>query len=302
MRLLTFAGEAGGTEAGVLGEGGRVMPVGDLLGDPVPDVGALLRRGPATLDQLRAALDDAAGEPTVPLGNVRLLAPILQPPTIRDFVAFERHVRNAVKNQGLDEPPAFWYRTPVFYFSNPLTVHGPGATIRCPPSTDSLDYEIEIGIVIGREGESIPEADALEYVAGFTLFNDWSARDLCVEEFGGFGLHKGKDFAQGLGPWVTTVDELADRLVDGRLDLAVSARVNGEVWSDSTTVDMHWTLPQLIAHASRDSRVVPGDVLATGTVGYGCIFETPSEHRWLRPGDVVEIEAEVLGTLTQAVC
>ena len=300
MRLLTFARDAGGTEAGVLHDDERVVVASALLGEPLADVGALLRSGPAAVDRLRAALAEGGDPPTVALADVQLRAPILQPPTIRDFVAFERHVRNAVKNQGLDEPPAFWYRTPVFYFSNPLTVHGPGATVPVP-ATESLDYEIEIGVVIGREGESIPEADALDYVAGFTLFNDWSARDLCMDEFGGFGLHKGKDFAQGLGPWVTTVDELADRLVDGRLDLAVTARVTGEVWSDSTTADMHWTLPQLIAHASRDSRVVPGDVLATGTVGYGCIFETPWEHRWLRPGDVVEIEAEVLGTLTQTV-
>jgi len=299
VRLLTFARDPGDTQAGVLRDD-RVIAVRDLLDEPLADVGALLQR-PGALERLRAALGERADAPTVPLDEVQLLAPILRPPTIRDFVAFERHVRNAVKNQGLDEPPAFWYRTPVFYFSNPLTVHGPGAVIRCPSSTDSLDYEIEIGVVIGREGESIPEADALDYVAGFTLFNDWSARDLCMDEFGGFGLHKGKDFAQGLGPWVTTADELADRLVDGRLDLAVSARVNGETWSDSTTADMHWTLPELVAHASRDSRVVPGDVLATGTVGYGCIFETPSEHRWLRPGDVVDIEAEVLGTLRQRV-
>lgn len=304
MRLLTFTrAEPGRSEAGVLLGDDEVVAVADLLGEaePVPDVGALLSRGGHTLDRLRAALDGTQPSHRVALGDVTLLAPILRPPTIRDFVAFERHVQNAVKNQGLEEPPAFWYRSPVFYFSNPLTVQGPNSTIRAPRSTTSLDYEIEIGIVIGQEGEDISEDAALDYVAGFTLFNDWSARDFCMDEFGGFGLHKGKDFAQGLGPWVTTMDELTSRLVDGRLDLHVSARVNGETWSDSTTADMYWSLQQLVAHASRDSRIVPGDILATGTVGYGCVFETPSEHRWLQPGDVVEIEADVLGSLTQTV-
>jgi fumarylacetoacetate (FAA) hydrolase len=303
MRLVTFTRDDPlRPEAGVLHGHAAVLPVSALLGEPfAADVGALLRRGPGVLDALREALARAGPDAGVARADVSLQAPVLQPPTIRDFVAFERHVRNAVKNQGLDEPPAFWYRSPVFYFSNPLTVVGPGATIRMPRATASLDYEIEIGIVIGREGRDVPEAAALDYVAGFALFNDWSARDLCMDEFGGFGLHKGKDFAQGLGPWVTTTDEVAPRLVDGRLDLHVSARVNGETWSDSTTADMHWTLGQLVAHASRDSRIVPGDVLATGTVGYGCVFETPDEHRWLRRGDVVEIDAELLGTLTQTV-
>jgi fumarylacetoacetate (FAA) hydrolase len=303
MRLVTFTRDGAGLpEAGVVA-GEHVVSASALLGstEPIADVGALLHRGPSVLDALREAFGRAEPEAGVALAEVSLQAPVLQPPTIRDFVAFERHVRNAVKNQGLDEPPAFWYRSPVFYFSNPLTVVGPGATIERPRSTSSLDYEIEIGIVIGTEGRDVPADAALDHVAGFTLFNDWSARDLCMDEFGGFGLHKGKDFAQGLGPWVTTIDEMAPRLVDGRLDLHVSARVNGETWSDSTTADMHWTLGQLVAHASRDSRIVPGDVLATGTVGYGCVFETPDEHRWLAPGDVVEIEADLLGTLTQRV-
>ena len=299
MRLLTFARDPGDTQAGVLRDD-RVIAVRDLLDEPLADVGALLQR-PGALERLRAALGERADAPTVPLDEVQLLAPILRPPTIRDFVAFERHVRNAVKNQGLDEPPAFWYRTPVFYFSNPLTVHGPGAVIRCPSSTDSLDYEIEIGVVIGREGESIPEADALDYVAGFTLFNDWSARDLCMDEFGGFGLHKGKDFAQALGPWLLTTDELADRFVDGRLDLGVWARVNGETWTESSTRDMHWSYAHLVSFASRDSRVVPGDVIGSGTVPFGCIFERPDEMRWLEEGDVVEIGGERLGSTRHTV-
>jgi len=294
MRLVTFAA-ADGPRAGVLVEG-RVADAGRLLGSALRDVQALLESGPDALDQLPDRLSSAPAEAWTPAREVRLLAPILRPPTIRDFAAFEGHVRNAVRNQGLSSPPDWWYRESVFYFSNPLTTLGPEGEVWRPRATRQLDYEVEVAAVIGREGSDIPEEQALDHVAGFVLYNDWSARELCVNEFGGFGLHKGKDFAQALGPWLLTTDELHDRLSDGRLDLKVWAKVNGATWTDSTTRDMNWSFSHLVAFASRDSRVVPGDVIGSGTVTLGCIFERPHELRWLEDGDVVEIGGERLGS------
>lgn len=297
MKLVTYENLPGRTEAGVL-EDGHVRAAAELLGlaGPLPDVGALLNV-PDAVERLRSA--NEAGT-RVPVDAVRLRAPILRPPSIRDFSAFETHWRNAVRNQGFEDLPAL-PKGPFFYFSNPATVLGPDDEVRRPAATTQLDYELELAAVIGRDARDVAVEDALDHVAGYVLFNDWSARELCVAEFGGLGLHKGKDFAQGLGPYVVTSDELADRMVDGRLDLKMTARVNGEVWSDSTTSDMYWPIAELIAFASRDSLLVPGDVIGFGTVGWGCIFERPSELRWLEDGDVVELEGERLGTLRQIV-
>lgn len=294
MKLVSYSGPEG-PRAGVLLDGG-IADAERLLGRDVRDVQALLESGPDALSALRTAVAGASPDTLIQASAVGLLAPVLRPPTIRDFAAFEGHVRNAVKNQGLTAPPAWWYRESVFYFSNPLTTLGPEGDVWRPRATRQLDYEVEVAAVIGRESSDIPESQAIDHVAGFVLYNDWSARELCVDEFGGFGLHKGKDFAQALGPWVLTTDELADRFVDGRLDLKVWAKVNGETWTDSSTGDMHWTFAHLIAFASRDSKVVPGDVIGSGTVTLGCIFERPAGLRWLEYGDVVEIGGDRLGS------
>lgn len=299
MRLVSYSKDEGAPRAGAIVDD-SVVDLTALLGrtETLADVGALLRDEARVLEELPAHLEspplDAA------LADVRLHSPIIQPPSIRDFAAFERHMHNAGVNNGIGDLPG-WHSKPVFYFSNPHTVLGPDEEIELPTGSDELDYELEVAMVIGREGRNVAAADALDHVAGFVLFNDWSARDLCREEVGGLGLHKGKDFAQGLGPWVLTVDELIDRISDGRLDLPVKARVNGEVWSDSTTADMYWSIGDLIAYATRDSIIVPGDVIGFGTVGDGCIFERPQEYRWLEVGDVVELDGGPLGTLRQSV-
>ncbi len=198
-----------------------------------------------------------------------------------------------------------WYEIPVFYFSNPAGVIGHDDPVAGPPTSQALDYELELACVIGREGSDIPADDrAMEYVAGFTIMNDWSARDLQRKEMAvGLGPAKGKDFATSLGPELVSFDELSDRYHDGRLQLAMSASVNGKVYSRGDASTMHWTWPQLIAHASRDTRLQPGDVLGSGTVGTGCILElTPDAvGGWLKPGDVVELSIERLGTLRNRV-
>jgi fumarylacetoacetate (FAA) hydrolase len=220
--------------------------------------------------------------------------------SIRDFYAFEQHVRMALRLRGLDMKPE-WYEVPVFYFSNPAGVMGPDEPVWAPTGSQALDFELELACVIGQECRDVPADDrALEVVAGFTIMNDWSARDLQRKEMAvGLGPSKGKDFATSLGPELVTPDELQDRYRDGRLHLAMTAAVNGRVVSRGDSGSMHWTWPQLIAHASRDTRLRPGDVLGSGTVGTGCILELTPEAvgGWLKPGDVVELTIERLGTL-----
>jgi fumarylacetoacetate (FAA) hydrolase len=191
------------------------------------------------------------------------------------------------RRRGAPIPP-YWYEAPAFYFSNPASIHGPGEPVRRPPATRQLDFELEIAAVIGGDGQ----------IAGFTLMNDWSARDVQREEVTVLlGPHKAKDFATSLGPWLVTPDELAYR--DGRLHLEARALVNGAEVGRGDAAAKRFTWPELVAHAARDTRLRPGDVLGSGTLERGCLLELgplPGD-RWIEPGDVVTLEAEGLGAL-----
>ena len=220
--------------------------------------------------------------------------------SIRDFYAFEQHVKTCRRHRGLDMVPQ-WYQVPVFYFSNPAGVIGHDDPVAAPHGSEALDYELELACVIGQRARDLPADDrALECVAGFTIMNDWSARDLQRAEMAvGLGPSKSKDFATSLGPELVPFDELRDCYRDGRLHLEMTARVNGRELSRGNAGTMHWTWPQMLAHASRDTELRPGDVLGSGTVGTGCILELTPEAvgGWLKPGDVVELTIERLGTL-----
>jgi fumarylacetoacetate (FAA) hydrolase len=219
-----------------------------------------------------------------PVEAVDFRAPVLHPPSVRDFYAFELHVRAARASRGL-EVPQEWYEIPVFYFSNPAAIHGPGDEIPKPPDTNELDYELEVAAIIGAEGR----------IGGFTIMNDWSARDLQRAEMRvGLGPSKGKDFATSLGPIAVTPDEL-----DGSSGTMV-ARVNGEERSRGNLADMHHSWEAIVAHAARNTRLLPGDVLGSGTVGTGCILEH-GDGRWLQRGDVVELEVEGIGVLRNTI-
>jgi fumarylacetoacetate (FAA) hydrolase len=218
------------------------------------------------------------------LEDVRLRPPVLCPPSVRDFYAFEEHVRTARASRGLDVPPE-WYEQPVFYFSNPAAILGPDDELPYPDGTEELDYELEVAAVIGANGA----------IAGFTVMNDWSARDLQRREMRvGLGPAKGKDFATSLGPVVVTVDEF-----DGS-EAEMVARVNGEERSRGNLRDLHFGWERIRVQAARNTELRSGDVLGSGTVGTGCILER-GDGRWLRPGDVVELEVEGLGTLRNTV-
>jgi fumarylacetoacetate (FAA) hydrolase len=201
-------------------------------------------------------------------------------------MAFEEHFHNARRNRGLDVPEA-WYEIPVFYFSNPAAVYRDGDEVPAPSDTAALDYELELACVIGPDGR--PE--------GFTIMNDWSARDLQAKEMQvGLGPAKGKDFATSLGPLLVSADELPSNL-----DMRAVARVNGEVRTESRTGAMHWSWDQLLEAAARNTPgLTPGDVIGSGTVGGGCILEH-GDGRWLRPGDLVELEIEGIGVLRNRV-
>lgn len=228
-------------------------------------------------------------------------------PSFRDFYAFEEHVANARRNRGLTVPPE-WYEAPAFYFSNPASIVGPGAPVRKPPETQALDYELELAAVIGREGGDIPVAEADDYIAGFTILNDWSARDIQRREMKvGLGPAKGKDFATSIGPWLVTPDELEehvlpDRSRGKRYDLEMTASVNVREYSRGNAKTMHWTFAEIIAHASRNTVLKIGDLIGSGTVGGGCILEYPEgTYPWLQPGDAVRLEIQGLGVLENTV-
>ncbi len=239
-----------------------------------------------------------------PLDQVCVFAPIRKPPSIRDFYAFEEHVRTANQIRGR-EIPEEWYDFPVFYFSNPNAVYGPGQSIPYPSRARALDYELEIACVIRRPGINIRAEEAMEYVAGFTILNDWSARDIQRRETRvGLGPAKAKDFALSLGPWLVTPDELSDRQAGrpGVYDLTMAARVNQVERSRGNLKSIHYSFGELIARASEDAVLMPGDILGSGTVGGGCLLElTGGEGPWLEPGDTVELEVERLGVLRNTV-
>jgi fumarylacetoacetate (FAA) hydrolase len=218
------------------------------------------------------------------LADVLLRPPVLRPPSVRDFYAFEQHVRKARESRGFEVPPE-WYEQPVFYFSNPAAIYGPEDEVPYPHGTEELDYELEVAAIVGGEGA----------IGGFTVMNDWSARDLQRKEMKvGLGPAKGKDFATSLGPIVVTPDEL-----DGS-DAVMTARVNGEERSRGNLGDMYFSWEQIAAQAALNTRLVVGDVLGSGTVGTGCILEL-GDGRWLQPGDVVELEVEGIGVLRNTV-
>jgi fumarylacetoacetate (FAA) hydrolase len=218
------------------------------------------------------------------LDEVELRPPVLHPPAVRDFYAFEQHVKTARANRGLDVPPE-WYEVPVFYFSNPAAIFGPEDDIVYPHGTSELDYELEVAAIIGADGT----------IGGFTVMNDWSARDLQrLEMRVGLGPAKGKDFATSLGPIVVTPDEF-----DGS-EAEMVARVNGEERSRGNLRDLYWPWERLVEQAALNTHLLPGDVIGSGTVGSGCILEL-GDSRWLRPGDEVELEVKGLGVLRNRV-
>jgi 2-keto-4-pentenoate hydratase/2-oxohepta-3-ene-1,7-dioic acid hydratase in catechol pathway len=297
MRWTTYVSPTDGRQhPAVLSDGslyglrtaGRLI---DLLGDD----GELLARSG---EQALADPLDVVAE-----ADAELLAPVPVPPSVRDFYAFETHVRTYREANGQQMDPD-WYELPVFYFQNPAAIRSARADVPMPPGSVKYDFELEFAAVIGRAGANLTPDEAEAHIAGYLLFCDWSARDLQAREVRhSLGPVKAKDTATSLGPWLVTPDELAPRRSGNSFDLQMNASVNGRPYSKGNAADLYWSFGQMISYASRGTHVQTGDVIASGTVGTGCILELSTVHGedaypWLAPGDEVRLEADLLGSIT----
>lgn len=273
---------------------------------------SLFRRPITTLDdhlarglRVDALADLLTAEPEEPMDAADLTfgPPILQPPTFRDFYAFEQHVGTMWRRRNMEIPEA-WYRMPIFYFSNVSEMRGPGEAVWAPRGSSELDYELEVAAVVDTPVRDLDASRGEEAIGGYTILNDWSARDLQREETTvRLGPAKGKDFASSIGPWLVTPDELADARRGSGYELVMTASVNGDELSRGTWSSAHFSFGQMIERASADARLRPGDLIGSGTVGTGCLLEIRDEKlkRYLLPGDVVTLAIERLGELTSTV-
>jgi 2-keto-4-pentenoate hydratase/2-oxohepta-3-ene-1,7-dioic acid hydratase in catechol pathway len=268
------------------------------------DMVAFIQNGTTALDAAQSALDwvtakDEAGPDGATLvfapGAVKLLAPVPRPPLIRDFMAFETHLKNIYPKLGREIPPQ-WYELPVYYKGNPSAVGGEGDIVPMPAYATNMDFEFEFAAVIGRGGSNIQRADALSHIYGYMIYNDFSAREIQQREMSvGLGPAKGKDFEKGhvFGPWLVTADEIPDIYA-----LRMQATVNGQPWCDTSTSTMHWRFDQMIAHASMNEMLVAGEIFGSGTVGGGSAAEV---GKTLAKGDKVVLTMDRLGTLSNAI-
>jgi 2-keto-4-pentenoate hydratase/2-oxohepta-3-ene-1,7-dioic acid hydratase in catechol pathway len=328
VRLVTFVDSSGTERIGALFDNDR--RIADLAsaeaqsGRPgtnaFANMLALIDGGEPALDRARNLLAQVAAgslDTAVASDAVRLLAPIPVPRQMRDFLCFEQHLIKsremrfrktaarepdpeaafkAFKDKGLIPPPKVWYEQPIYYRCNTFNVIGTGADIVWPSYCRLLDYELEYAACIGKRGRNIKAGEARGYIFGYTIFNDISARDTQAKEMEGqLGPGKGKDFDTGnvMGPCLVTADEIPDPYA-----LAMRAKINGEQWTDGHSSTMHWRFEDLIVRVSQDETLHPGEYLCSGTVGGGCGIE---QDRWLKPGDLVELEVERIGVLSNRV-
>jgi 2-keto-4-pentenoate hydratase/2-oxohepta-3-ene-1,7-dioic acid hydratase in catechol pathway len=300
MRWCTYLSPADSREhVGLLHEGAvRGLPGPGTLTGLLGDHGQRLEqaRGQAMHDPVEV----------VPVSAVRFVAPIPRPPSIRDFMAFEEHVRSSATALGHDVNPV-WYEIPLFYFTNPAATRGPYDDVPIAPGSRRFDYELEIAAVISQPGSDLDPAAAEEHIAGYMVMCDWSARDLQAHEMKGhLGPAKGKDTATSFSAFLVTPDELASRRAGNAYDLEMTASVNGRNYSRGTFASIYWRFGELLAYASRGTALRPGDVVGSGTVGTGCILELSGVHGqdaypWLKPGDQVRLEVDGLGIISSVI-
>jgi 2-keto-4-pentenoate hydratase/2-oxohepta-3-ene-1,7-dioic acid hydratase in catechol pathway len=307
MKLITFEIAGGSLRIGaVVGDNDRVVDLtaaaaGSANAAVFADMLSLIDGGEPALAQANDFVKAAAA--SLPLSEVSLLSPIPVPRRLRDFLSFEKHVRQSRANRHLfgihTEPrdpaliqvPKVWYDRPIYYKSNCFSVVGPEAEVHWPSYSVTVDYELEVALIVGRKGKNISVEDAHQFIFGYCIFNDFSARDVQYTEMpGSLGPSKGKDFDTGnaLGPWIATSDEVNPQ------NLTMIARVNGEEWSRGSSSSMHHSFAKLLAYASLEETVYPGEVLGSGTVGGGCGNEL---GRFMKHGDVIELEVSGLGLL-----
>jgi 2-keto-4-pentenoate hydratase/2-oxohepta-3-ene-1,7-dioic acid hydratase in catechol pathway len=304
MKLITFRAADGKEHIGaVLQDGKRAVDF--TASDSAPcfaDMLALIDAGAPALDRARALV--AAPKVVVDLASVTLLAPLPRPRRLRDFLCFEKHVRQSRANrylfgmgkERLDpakvDIPKTWFRKPVYYKGNLFSIVGPEAEVHWPKYSQTIDYELEIALVTSKTGKDVPKGKGLDHVFGYMVFNDFSARDAqYIEMQAGLGPAKGKDFDTGnaFGPWLVTADEAGDPQ-----NFTMLARINGEEWSRGNSREMQHTFDDMVAYASEDETFYAGEILGSGTVGGGCGNEL---GRFMKHGDVIELEVSGLGIL-----
>lgn len=329
MKLATIIGPDGLQQIGALIENDKSVALLQpgliaLDGAPSPHFAsmlAFLQAGPEAQYKAFVVQDFVASKKPVgtivPVSDARFFSPLPVPESIRDAMAFEDHIINSIRKVGLgplaklDELAErtfgrrrslahflnrVWYERPVYYKSNRFSVVGHGEVVQIPSYAEVLDYELEWGVIIGKGGRDIPATSARDHIAGYTIFNDFSARRIQMREMKGrLGPAKGKDFDTGnaIGPWLVTPDDIPDPY-----NLTMTARVNGEEWSHGTTSDMHWSFEKIISYISQSETLYPGEFIGSGTCsgrqGKGSGLEL---GRSLEAGDVVELEVERIGIL-----
>ncbi|CAN5329924.1 fumarylacetoacetate hydrolase family protein [soil metagenome] len=310
MRLVSYRFSAHSSQlmAGVL-DGNGIVNAGLLLGRSAEmTMLGLLNLGPAALSRLNEAMAEFnrtyTDQPmlpeamTAPVWLTEIVAPLPRPRSFRDFYAYEQHVAAGYAKRSRPIPPA-WFEMPVFFYQHPGNMYGSDATIPYPRDSAQLDFELEIAAVIGKGGRDISATDGWSHVAGLTILNDWSARDLQLREMSvGLGPAKSKDFATSIGPTIVTLDELEPWFQNDRHHLAATVAINDIEIASTNTGDNYWTVPQMIEFASRGVDLQPGDLIGLGTMARGCLLELgEAVHPWLRPGDEVVLEVEQLGRL-----
>ncbi|MFJ9008546.1 fumarylacetoacetate hydrolase family protein [Streptomyces canus] len=292
MKLTTLLTGAGPRVAVQDADAVRVLPTPETLLQ-------VIQGGQDALDDVARRARHAEAQPLTEAA----FGPLLEPPAIRDYLTYENHITVLMGAGTADARiPEGWYAEPGFYFSNPVAVVAPYGPVPVPPGSVRFDYELELAAVVGRAGSDLTPAQAREHIVGFTIMNDWSARDFQTRELTlPLGPSKSKDCATTLGPWLVTADEFADVWdEDGVLSLTTQVHLNGRRTGGDTTANMAWTFPELLAYASRGTTVRPGDVLGSGTCGTGCLAElwaagAPSVPGPLAPGDTVRIDIERIG-------
>ena len=317
MKLVSYW-QQGSTKLGAI-VNDQVYALQDVNQQLPNDINAFLRLGVSVREETQEKLItllEKSGTIT-PVQDYQLMAPVPHPTSCRDGYAFRQHVEAARRNRGVDMIQEF-DQYPIFYFTNHNAIQGPGAIYCMPDHFQQLDFELEIAIVIGKEGKNIKAKDADEYIAGFTIMNDLSARKLQMEEMLlNLGPAKGKDFSTVIGPWLVTPDELKSHLVPAKkghvgnnYNLSMKCWVNDQLVSAGNVKDMDWTFAEIIERCSYGVTIYPGDVIGSGTVGTGCFLELNGTGKlkdanytpqWLQPNDVVTMSIDGLGTLENTI-
>jgi fumarylacetoacetate (FAA) hydrolase len=303
MKFISFKTKTNKNSWGVLAPNNKILDLSNLKPDLLQFISD--SQWPQKIKDIEALYKNADIDPT----QVTLLSPLPRPASLRDGYAFRQHVEASRKNRGLAMIPEFEH-FPVFYYGNHFAVTGPGDVPMRDKVLDRLDFELEAAIVIGKEGRNISAKEADDYIFGYMIMNDWSARGWWQEEFKmSMGPAKAKDFATSLGPWLVTRDELASRASRGpngeKINLKMKSFINGKQFSEGNVADMHWTFAQIIERASYGVTLYPGEVIGSGTCGTGCYFEVNGFEKegkpWLKVSDEVVLEIEMLGRLENRV-